>query len=164
MSAIEALRKARENGVRLGVAGADLILDAEREPPAPVLEELRRHKAGIINLLMGKDSVSRFSLPAATPPRGNSNEAGWDATTAEIIDWFLRAEPPTQPFQLTDGVYVSHPARWWAYVTAEIAAGPDGSRARYGALQGDLRRLAGLFRPDIIEAVERAPIQAEGDV
>ncbi len=32
MSAVEVLRLARENGVRLGVAGADLILDADREP------------------------------------------------------------------------------------------------------------------------------------
>ncbi len=38
MSAAEALRVARENGVRLGVAGADLILDADREPAAPGAE------------------------------------------------------------------------------------------------------------------------------
>ncbi len=33
MSAVEALRLARENGVRLGIAGTDLILDADRENP-----------------------------------------------------------------------------------------------------------------------------------
>jgi integrase len=47
MSAVEALRMAREDGIRLGVAGADLILDADREPAPRVLEALRRHKAGI---------------------------------------------------------------------------------------------------------------------
>ena len=51
MSAVEALRLARENGIRLGVEGADLILDADREPARPVLEALRRHKAGIVALL-----------------------------------------------------------------------------------------------------------------
>ena len=51
MSAVEALRLARENGVRLGVAGTDLILDADREPASRVLETLRRHKAGIVALL-----------------------------------------------------------------------------------------------------------------
>lgn len=51
MSAVEALRLARENGVRLGVAGADLILDADREPAPRVLEAIRRHKAGIVALL-----------------------------------------------------------------------------------------------------------------
>ncbi len=51
MSAVEAIRLARENGVRLGVAGVDLILDADREPAPQVLEALRRHKAGIVALL-----------------------------------------------------------------------------------------------------------------
>ncbi len=51
MSAVEALRLARENGVRLGIAGTDLILDADREPAPRVLEALRRHKAGIVALL-----------------------------------------------------------------------------------------------------------------
>ncbi len=55
MSAIEALRLARENGVRLGVAGADLILDADREPAPRVLEAIRRHKAGIVALLTAAD-------------------------------------------------------------------------------------------------------------
>ncbi len=51
MSTVEALRLARENGIRLGVAGADLILDADREPAPGVLETIRRHKAGIVALL-----------------------------------------------------------------------------------------------------------------
>ncbi len=51
MSAVEALRLARESGVRLDVAGADLILDADREPAPRVLEAIRRHKAGIVALL-----------------------------------------------------------------------------------------------------------------
>ncbi len=51
MSAIEALRLAEENGVRLGIAGTDLILDADREPAPRVLEAIRRHKAGIVALL-----------------------------------------------------------------------------------------------------------------
>ncbi len=51
MSAVEALRLARENGVRLGIAGTDLILDADREPAPRVLEAIRRHKAGIVALL-----------------------------------------------------------------------------------------------------------------
>ena len=56
MSAIEALRLAEENGVRLGVAGADLILDADREPLPQVLDAIRRHKAGIVALLTAPES------------------------------------------------------------------------------------------------------------
>ncbi len=55
MSAVEALRLARENGVRLGVAGADLVLDADREPAPQVLEAIRRHKAGIVALLTASE-------------------------------------------------------------------------------------------------------------
>jgi hypothetical protein len=51
MSAVEALRMAQENGIRLGIAGADLILDAEREPAPAVLEAIRHHKEGIVALL-----------------------------------------------------------------------------------------------------------------
>ncbi len=51
MRAIEALRLARESGVRFGIAGSDLILDADREPAPQVLEAIRCHKAGIVALL-----------------------------------------------------------------------------------------------------------------
>ncbi len=51
MSAVEALRLAEKNGVHLGVAGADLILDADREPAPRVLDAIRRHKAEIVALL-----------------------------------------------------------------------------------------------------------------
>ena len=52
MSAVQALRMAQENGIRLGIAGADLILDAEREPAPAVLEAIRRHKEEIVALLV----------------------------------------------------------------------------------------------------------------
>ncbi len=67
MSAIEALRLARENGVRLGIAGTDLILDADREPAPRVLEALRRHKAGIVTLLTAADFKPPF--PDCPVPR-----------------------------------------------------------------------------------------------
>ena len=56
MSAVEALRLAQENGVHLDVEGADLILDADREPAPRVLEALQRHKAGVVALLTAADS------------------------------------------------------------------------------------------------------------
>ncbi len=57
MSAIDALPMARQSGVRLGVAGSDLILNADREPAPRVLDAIRRHKAGIVALLttLGSD-------------------------------------------------------------------------------------------------------------
>ncbi len=65
MSAVEAIRLAEESGVHLGVAGTDLILDADREPAPRVLEAIRRHKAGIVALL--------------TAPEGDWTAEDWHA-------------------------------------------------------------------------------------
>jgi hypothetical protein len=51
MSAAETIRTAEASGIRLGVEGADLILDADLEPPVDVVNAIRRHKAEIIELL-----------------------------------------------------------------------------------------------------------------
>jgi hypothetical protein len=51
MSAIEALRRAREHGVTLTVCGGNLDLEAEREPAGSIMEALKRHKAEIIDLI-----------------------------------------------------------------------------------------------------------------
>lgn len=60
MSAIEALRLARENGVHLGVEGGDLLLDADREPQPQLLAAIRNHKAGIVALLTKVDGGRTF--------------------------------------------------------------------------------------------------------
>jgi hypothetical protein len=52
MSAVDALRMAQENGIRLGITGADLVLDAEREPAPAVLEAIRHNKEEIVALLV----------------------------------------------------------------------------------------------------------------
>jgi hypothetical protein len=63
MRVAEILQMARESGVHIGIEGADLILDAEREPTSRVLEAIRRHKAGIVDLLTAED--------------GNRTAEGW---------------------------------------------------------------------------------------
>ncbi|MEQ8652421.1 MAG: hypothetical protein RIC87_08155 [Kiloniellales bacterium] len=51
MSAAAALRLALEHGVRVEVEGDDLLLEAEREPPADVLHHLVQQKAQLLSLL-----------------------------------------------------------------------------------------------------------------
>ncbi len=51
MSAIEALREARQAGVRVTLDGEDLLLQASARPPASVLDALARQKARIAALL-----------------------------------------------------------------------------------------------------------------
>ena len=73
---------------------------------------------------------------------------GWDTETRRLIDWFSTTTPPAEPFELVPGVVIMDPARWWRSIEGDIASGQDGPRARYGALQGDLRKLFGLFGRD----------------
>lgn len=51
MSAVHALKLAREAGVRIGIDGDALTLDADAAPPPAVLNVLARHKAQVIALL-----------------------------------------------------------------------------------------------------------------
>ena len=51
MSAAEALRLAHAAGVKLSVEKDDLLLDAPSEPPSAVLQMLRQHKTGVLELL-----------------------------------------------------------------------------------------------------------------
>lgn len=59
MSAVQALKLARAAGVRIGIDGDALTLDAEAAPPSAVLDLLARHKAQVIALLrLGGDGWS----------------------------------------------------------------------------------------------------------
>ena len=51
MSAVHALKLARAAGVRIGIDGDALTLDADAAPPPAVLDLLARHKAQVIALL-----------------------------------------------------------------------------------------------------------------
>jgi hypothetical protein len=51
MSAAEALKAARAAGIRVGVDGDDLVLEASARPPSAFLDLLSRYKAGIVTLL-----------------------------------------------------------------------------------------------------------------
>jgi hypothetical protein len=105
MSAVEALRLARESGIRLGVAGADLILDADCEPAPPVLEAIRRHKRGIVALLTRPDSEWAVEdWQAFFDERAGIAEFDHHLSRADaearayeccVIEWMNR-NPPTQ--------------------------------------------------------------------
>ncbi len=104
MSAVEALRLARENGIRLGIAGTDLILDADREPAPRVLEVIRRHKAGIVALLTAADGDwsaedwrGFFDERAGIAehdgglPRADAERQAFECC---VVEWLWRNPPP----------------------------------------------------------------------
>ena len=59
MSAVQALKAARAAGVRLGIDGDALTLEAGAAPPSDVIDLLTRHKRGVVALLrVGRDGCS----------------------------------------------------------------------------------------------------------
>ena len=119
-------------------AGGGLIpLDNGRlriTAPAPLPEHmmacLRERKLEVINFLAYRQG----------------RVGGWDPETVQLIEWSMQTSPPTQPVELCRGVTVARPGIWWARLRQDIAEGPNGPRARYGAMQADLRRLARAMR------------------
>ncbi len=83
----------------------------------------------------GGEEAARRPLPSPA----------WNAEIATLIDWFLRTPPPPELFELRQGVTVIRSDRFWEYLKDDIAGGPGMARARMGAFQKDLRRLAVLF-------------------
>jgi hypothetical protein len=57
MTAIDALKTAWTFGIRVDIDGTDLVLDAPAAPPDDVLDLLRQHKLGILELLRARDDV-----------------------------------------------------------------------------------------------------------
>ena len=140
MSAAETLAAAQAAGVRLGLEGADLLIESDRVPPPELLDALRRDKLEILALLRTRDNVE--ALPPATTTK-SPNQHG--LTLAELEeaageDWpEVRDDPAV--FQALAHAVVTHrqrergkcPPGWTAHCKC-AGCGPvflwTGSRAR----------------------------------
>jgi hypothetical protein len=106
MSAGETIRMAEASGIRLGVEGADLILDADLEPPVDVVNAIRHHKAEIIELLAPPgDRWLAEDWQAFFDERAGIAEFGGGQTRAEaeaiafeccITEWMNRNPAPSE--------------------------------------------------------------------
>jgi hypothetical protein len=62
----------------------------------------------------------------------------------DLYVWIQTVAPeqlPPAPFEAAPGVTVKDPPRWLAALQQDGRLGPNGARARYGAIQADLRRV-----------------------
>ncbi len=125
MVAVTLLQEAEAAGLTVRVDGDRLVVRGPKSA-ADIAERLLDRKAEVIEALA----------------------AEWDAEMLTLIRWFLGTHPPSAPFELSRGVTVLKPALWWTSLRRDLAAGPRGPRARYVALQQDLRRLAALMKRD----------------
>ena len=70
MSAVETLSAARAAGMRVGLDGTDLLIEADCAPPPELLDALGRDKPEILELLRTRET-SEFPPPAATTESPN---------------------------------------------------------------------------------------------
>ena len=108
MSALEALKAARNAGIQVEIDHDHLSLSAFAPPPAAVLDLLARNKAGVIALLRssddgwsGEDWLAFFDERAGTAEFDNGlsrEEAEAHAFDCCVIEWLNR-----NPVQSTPG-------------------------------------------------------------
>ena len=146
MDGLALLDEARAAGLEVQADGDRLVI---RGPP--------RAEGMALRLLEHKAEV----LPLVNPPtlreQPDNQPAGhaWDAEMAQLIRWFRSTEPPSEPFELERGVFISHPGRYWNYLREDIAAGPGRGRSYYGAFEANLRKLYELFGPEQARTTKR---------
>ncbi|NQW09427.1 MAG: hypothetical protein HQ481_06035 [Alphaproteobacteria bacterium] len=106
MSAAEVMRMVRATGIRVDVEGRDLILEADREPPAAVLEAIRRHKSEILDLLAANDEWTAADWRAffgerarAAQSRGRQPTGKAEARAYEccVVEWLNRHPQRSEP-------------------------------------------------------------------
>ncbi len=88
MSAFEALTMARAAGLKIGLDGDDLVLEASTPQPATVLDALSRHKTDIVSLLRrATDGWSKEEWRASFDERAGIAEfdGGQNRAEAEIL-------------------------------------------------------------------------------
>jgi hypothetical protein len=73
--------------------------------------------------------------------------AAWDDETARRIAWLETVPTPVKPFRLDGHRKVTDSAPFMAGLRREVEVGPDGPRARPGALQDDLAKFEAVLSP-----------------
>ncbi len=115
----ELTRALRERGVRLRVEDGRLKVKGHRDVLTPALREaMLAHGAALLPILRT-----------------------WGPETGLHVLYLLYEAVPTEPFQLDQARFVSDPFAFLVRLYQDVQAGPQGSRARTGALQEDLRLL-----------------------
>ena len=150
LAALDLVREVEQAGGQLQASGGRLKVRAPKPLPDELVAALRARKPEIIDCLAVGSPMAPAARPdddaPTVPPDGKGGcLPQWDAETGRLIAWLKTTSPLAQPFELQPGVWMARPVRYWSYRTANIAAGPGGPRAHYGALQGDLRKLHALF-------------------
>ncbi|MEQ9335160.1 hypothetical protein [Thalassobaculum sp.] len=100
------MRLVQATGIRVEAEGDDLILAADREPPAAVLEAIRRHKSEILALLAANAGWTAKNWQAffderirvaQTRGRQSAEEAEACAYECCVVEWLNRHPASSDP-------------------------------------------------------------------
>lgn len=105
----------------------------------PLLDELRKCKAEVVKILKIRSAAAPTEK---LQPQPTVKAASWPRADQPLIDWFMALETPRTiyPFILEEGIRVLGP-KYFDGLRRDILSGPEGPRARMGALQSDVRKL-----------------------
>jgi hypothetical protein len=96
MSAAQALMTARAAGIRLGIDGVSIVLEADNPPPPQILDMLRAHKPEIIDALrVERSAIIRYLKEhfESSPP-GRCAYCGGDRDPADpFVVLFCGTDP-----------------------------------------------------------------------
>lgn len=94
MSAVATLEAAQAVGVRVGMEGADLVIEADRAPPESLIDALRRDKTEILSLL-SESATGEEGTGAETPNRPDLHGLTLDEVQeAAGEDWPMVRDDP----------------------------------------------------------------------
>ncbi len=114
----ETLAGIRERGLRMEVAEYTLRCGPTTALTDPLHEALRAYKRSMLPILHT-----------------------WGPVTGLHVLFLLYEAVPSEPFQLDQARFVSDPVLFLVRIYRDVQVGPEGPRARTGALQEDLRLL-----------------------
>ncbi len=114
----ETLAGIRERGLRMEVAEYTLRCGPTTSLTDPLREALRVYKRSLLPILRT-----------------------WGPVTGLHVLYLLYEAVPSEPFQLDQARFVSDPVSFLVRLYLDVQVGPQGPRARTGALQEDLRLL-----------------------
>ena len=117
------------------------IANKDNSPKIPEKETVPTARRLIDELRTSKAEKANTVIPIEKTQPGANVKAVWPPDVQALIDWFIKLEPPTEPFYLEPHLHIIHPAKFFSSIWREIQTGHKGPRARMGTLQSDLRML-----------------------
>jgi len=141
---LEMLRQSDAQHQALGDPRAVWLAAVEELDGAPLFP------GGLLEAMRRADVRCGWTEPRRLTARPAKPASDWPGELADFALLLTADDLPAVPFTLQPGVTVLSAERFLTWLQADIRRGPLGPRARYGALQGDMRRPREILTGDAL--------------